>query len=141
MPQRFQHILVPVDFTEKNEPALQIALDVALQNKSRVTLLHVIETIGENDEEIERFYERLQERAEASLTSLSQAFEAARVAVEWKTRLGRRAPEIVQYAMQHDVDLIILSSHPIDEQAPVKSLSTVSYQVSLLSPCSVLLVK
>ena len=57
MPQRFQHILVPVDFTEKNEPALQIALDVALQNKSRVTLLHVIETIGESDEEIERFYE------------------------------------------------------------------------------------
>ena len=43
--------------------------------------------------------------------------------------------------MEHNVDLIILNSHPSDPHAPGKSWSTVSYQVSLLSPCSVLLVK
>ena len=35
---RFQHILVPLDFTEKNLAALNIAFDLAVANHARVTL-------------------------------------------------------------------------------------------------------
>ena len=41
----FRNILVPVDFTLKNEPALDTALELARGKDARVTLLHVIETI------------------------------------------------------------------------------------------------
>jgi nucleotide-binding universal stress UspA family protein len=40
-----RHILVPLDFTAKNQAALEIARELASQNKASVTLLHVIETI------------------------------------------------------------------------------------------------
>ncbi len=45
MSSLFSHILVSVDFTEKNHAALRAAKQLAHQNQARVTLLHVIETI------------------------------------------------------------------------------------------------
>jgi nucleotide-binding universal stress UspA family protein len=41
----YKHILVPLDFTEQNDRALSIAKQLCRPGVSRVTLLHVIETI------------------------------------------------------------------------------------------------
>ncbi|GIX48267.1 MAG: hypothetical protein KatS3mg131_2478 [Candidatus Tectimicrobiota bacterium] len=38
----FQRILVPVDFSEPSEHALQYAIDLAKQLQARLTLLHVV---------------------------------------------------------------------------------------------------
>ena len=57
MLQRFQHILVPLDFTPKNQVALDIAFKLASQNRSSVTLLHAIETIDNvPQDELQPFY-------------------------------------------------------------------------------------
>ena len=42
---RFKHILVPVYLTPKNRAALEIAFELAVENKARVSLLHVTEKI------------------------------------------------------------------------------------------------
>lgn len=145
MRPRFQHILVPVDFTPKNQAALEIAFEQALHNESRVTLLHVIETIDtgddESDDELKKFYERLQQRAWSELDSMAQRFAGTNIPVDQKVRLGRRPYEIVAFAGEQGVDLIVMSSHTVDPQQPIQSLSTVSYQVSVLCDCAVLLVK
>jgi nucleotide-binding universal stress UspA family protein len=145
MRQRFQHVLLPVDFTHKNRLALEIALEQAVDNRSKVTLLHVIETIDTGDDdadsELRQFYERLERRARSELDSLAQMFVQASLAVEQKVRYGRRAQEIAEFAAAHDVDLIVMSSHRIDPEHPMQSLSTVSYQVSMLCTCPILLVK
>lgn len=140
---RFQHVLVPLDFSAKNQVALDIAFEIAEVNEARVTLLHVIERIepAAEDEETHAFYDRLRQRADAELETRSQRFVAAHLATEYKIRIGKRAEEIVRYVYDRDVDLLILSSHPIDVSEPVKSIMTLSYQVSLLAPCPVLLVK
>ncbi|MBS0262845.1 MAG: universal stress protein, partial [Planctomycetes bacterium] len=58
---RFKNILVPVDFTEKNLAAVDIAFEMAVSNHARVTLLHVIETLdGGVDDDLEQFYRRLE---------------------------------------------------------------------------------
>ncbi len=139
---RFKHILVPVDFTEKNLAALDIAFELAVANHARVTLLHVIETMEiEADPEVEQFYARLQTRADSELERMAQRFIAANIAVDRKIRFGKRLSEIVRDSVERQADLIVMSSHRPDLQKPAQTWATLSYQVSVLCPCPVLLVK
>ncbi len=140
---RFRHLLVPLDFSPKNMAALDIAFEIAEVNAARVTLLHVIERIDEaaEDQDTAAFYERLRRRADAELESRCQRFVEAGLSAEYKVRFGKRAEAIVQFVIERDVDLVVLSSHPIDQKEPARSVATISYQVSLFAPCPVLLVK
>ena len=142
---RFKNVLVPVDFAEKNWAALDVAFEIAVHNKATVTLLHVIETIDEGglntDPEVNDFYERLKVRAERELETMGQRFVDAGVDVHERMRFGKRALEIVKFSVEHECDLIVMSSHPLAEANPAASLVTLSYQVSLLCTCPILLVK
>jgi len=139
---RFQDILVPVDFTQKNVAALDIAFELAVANRARVTLLHVVELLEvESDAELEQFYDRLGKRAESELERIAQRFSGAGITALRKTRFGKRVPEIISVCIDHVADLVIMSSHKPDLHRPAQTWSTVSYQVSVLCPCAVLLVK
>ena len=139
---RFRHILIPLDFTEKNLAALNIAFDLAAVNHAVTTMLHVIEEIqGDQDAEVQQFYDRLRNRAEAELETLSQRFDEAGLIVERKVRIGKRLKEIVIDSVERNVDLIVMSSHKPDLTSPLETWNTLSYQVSVLCPCPVLLVK
>lgn len=142
MNSRFRHLLVPLDFTEKNAAALDVAFELCAVNKARVTLLHIIETLEHlDDEETREFYDRLESRADSELSSAAQRFLDAKYDVETKILYGRRGPEIVQFAERHGVDLIVMSSHPVDRSRPVESFATLSYQVAALCHCPIMLVK
>lgn len=142
---RFQSILVPVDFTDKNWSALDIAFETAVHNKATVTLLHVIEVIDDgdfgDDPDVKEFYRRLEERSRRELETMGQRFDDAGVAIHEKVRFGKRAVEIVNYSNEHSDDLIVMSSHPLAERNPSTSIVTLSYQVTLICECPVLLVK
>ena len=138
---RIQHILVPVDFTKKNDVALDMACDTAVHNQARVTLLHVIMKFEFVDEEMKDYYVRLETAADKQLERMAQRFIDAKVNVDVKVHFGSRAGEIVQCAKDHNVGLIVMSSHTIDPENLPKSLGTVSYQVAMLCQCPVMLVK
>ena len=138
----FKHLLVPLDFTRKNNAALRVALNLARQNSARVTLLHVIETIDYAvDEEIAEFYETLKTRAEANLADCAERFKEAKVPVTQKIVMGKTARGIVSYALRRGIDLVVLSSHKVKLNQAPKGWATLSYQVSLLCQCPVMLVK
>ena len=142
MSSLFKHIVVPLDFTEKNNTALKFALRLAKQNGSRVTLLHVIETIEyAEDGELAAFYESLKKQARENLATCGEQFRTAEVPAVEKVVLGKRAPGIVSYALQQDADLIVLSSHKVDLNDNSRGWATLSYQVSILCQCPVMLVK
>lgn len=136
----FQHILVPVDFTPKNQAALSAAEQLARQNGARLTLLHVIEFIDfPDDDEISEFYDKLRERSSVELDKLVHSLNSdVDVAVE--TIVSHRSGGIVSYAIENQVDLIVMSSHPIDLEQRV-GWGTISYQVSALCQCPIMLVK
>lgn len=139
---RFNNILVPVDLGERTLHAVDVAFELAEANKARVTLLHVIESIGALDDgELETFYRQLTNRAEESLDRLVQRFVDAGLSAEYRIRRGRRLDEILEFAEDRKIDLIVLSSHRVDPEQPVKSFGTLSYQISVLCSCPVLLVK
>ena len=138
----FQHLLVPLDFTEKNAAALLVAINLAKQNDASVTLLHVIEEIGYADDlEIQDFYNSLKQRAEQELIQHSDAFKQAGIPVILEVSVGKTASTIVRHTMQENVDVVVLSSHKITSDEMPRSWATLSYQISILCQCPVMLVK
>ena len=138
----FNHILVPLDFTRKNGVALGVALTLAKQNEARVTLMHVIETIEyADDSSIAMFYENLKKRARGKMSKCVARFEKANIPVTQKIVMGKTARGIVSYAMRKNVDLVVLSSHKVKLNEAPKGWATLSYQVSILCQCPVMLVK
>jgi len=136
----FQHILVPVHFTPKNQAALSAVEQLARQNGARLTLLHVIEFIDfPDDDEISEFYDKLRERSSGELDKLVHSLNSdVDLAVE--TIVSHRSRGIVSYAIENQVDLIVMSSHPIDLERRA-GWGTISYQVSALCQCPIMLVK
>jgi nucleotide-binding universal stress UspA family protein len=138
----FQKILVPTDLTDRTIKALDVALSVAASDTSHITLLHVIETIaGTEDEELANFYRRLEQRALDRLNEIVRRAAGRHPHIDIEVTYGKRAEEVLRFAREKQVDLIVLASHPLDPSQPRASLGTMSYKLGVLAPCSVLLVK
>lgn len=141
----FRKILVPVDFTEKNEAAVRVALDLAAapgKTEAEVTLLHVIETIEHLEpEEVAGFYRNLEARSAAKMFALEERFKEAGVRARHEVLVGKRAETIVLYAEENGADLILLSSHKVDRQHPALGIGSLSYRIAIVVNCPVLLVK
>jgi universal stress protein F len=135
----FKNVCVPVDLADRHERVLSAALRL-LEPGGSVTLLHVIELIPGLDEAEERgFYDRLEASARGSMTTLGERLEGEGIAWQSEVVYGNRAREIVRYVVDANSDLVVLASHPLEADHPMPS--TLSYQVGVLAPCPVLLVK
>ena len=138
----FKRILVPVDLTQKSQRAVDLAHEFAAQSGAEVILLHVIETIEHVAfDELKPFYERLEKSAQNGLQEFSERFVSDKLKIDQALVYGHRTEEIVHYAVENGVDLILMASHRIDPDRPRRDWSTISYAVAVMSPCPVLLVK
>jgi nucleotide-binding universal stress UspA family protein len=138
----FKKILVPVDLSDTHQQAIDIAARLAGEGDGQVTLLHVVEVIpGLWVEEERDFYNRIEAAARDHLGKLGRQLEAMQVPRREEIIFGNRAEEIVRYAMETGVDLIVLSSHRIDLKNPGAGWGTLSYKIGILSQCPVLLIK
>ncbi len=119
-----------------------MARDLTQSSGARLTLLHVIETItGAEYEEFRSFYRELEARASKHLTGMASRFDGTGLAVETVIEYGKPADEIVRFAVDRQVDLIVLASHQVDLSQPGHGWGTLSYKVGVLASCPVLLVK
>jgi nucleotide-binding universal stress UspA family protein len=84
--------------------------------------------------------DRLESSVRSGLKEFSERFVANYLRVEQAVVYGKRAKEIVDFAVQHRSDLVIMASHRIDPDRPGHGWS-ISYTVAIMSPCPVLLVK
>jgi universal stress protein A len=138
----FKNILVPVDLTEKSRKALEIAVNLDSGEEGTITLLHVVQIIeGDDQEEFGEFYNRLRTRAEKKMADLAGRYESGTWSIDSKILIGKRVNEIVRFAYEHDIDLIILASHRIDKTDKTDGWATISYRVGILSHCPVLMAK
>jgi nucleotide-binding universal stress UspA family protein len=128
-----KNILVPTDFSESATAALEQAAQLARLTGGRVTLLHVLflEKIRENLlgldalEHLARAVDmpsdaeaysssstswRLRDAAQQKLSEAVAAIPAP-PAIETAIAEGRPSVEIVAYAAEHAVDLIVMGTH------------------------------
>ena len=138
----FKHILVPADMTEESLRALTVAAEMATYGTSRVTVLHVIEILDDvGYEEHKDFYENLKKRSQKKMDQIADPPEADKVLIDKRIRFGKRVGEILRFADENEVDLIVLVSHRIDRDNPTQGWGTISHQISILAHCPVMMVK
>lgn len=137
----FTRVLLPVDLTEKNDAALGAAHEL-LDPSGAVFLLHVIETIADAPfEDMQDFYQRLEEKARSGMKAMAERLTSEEISVEQHVVYGRRATEIVAFAEDKEVGIIVLSTIPLDPINPSSALASISHQVAILARCPVLLLK
>lgn len=138
----FSRILVPVDFSERSDRAVEGVIALVRESGACVRLFHVIEAIsGIRVEDEEAFFSRLEARARQVLDQHGRRLTAS--GVEWDSEVvyGSRVRAIVERAEEMSADLILLASHRLEPERPGGGWGTLSYQVAILARCSVLLVK
>lgn len=138
----FKNILVPTDFLDNDQHALDIAVRLCSMDNGKISLLHVIEVIQNTTfEEFEDFYSGLEKRSFKGLNAIIDRLDIKDITVEPQVVYGNRTREIVRYAEENNVDLIIMKSHKVDLEERSQGWGTISYKVSILAQCPVLLVK
>ncbi len=138
----FKKILVPTDFLDNDQHALDIAVRLCSMDNGKISLLHVIEVIQNTTfEEFEDFYSGLEKRSFKGLNAIIDRLDIKDITVEPQVVYGNRTREIVRYAEENNADLIIMKSHKVDLEERSQGWGTISYKVSILAQCPVLLVK
>ncbi|MBW1903058.1 MAG: universal stress protein [Deltaproteobacteria bacterium] len=138
----FHQILVPTDCSDASRHPLDIAVKIASLDGGNVYLLHVIEIIADTaSREFEDFYLKLERKAETDMNGLLSPPQEAQVKIERKIVYGNRGREILRFAEDNKIDLIVMNSHRIEAGDPVQGWGTLSYKIGVLSQCPVMLVK
>jgi nucleotide-binding universal stress UspA family protein len=135
-------ILLPTDFSDASAAAERYALGLAEAFGSHVHLMHVVQDPYVQPWAAEAFgvslagvLDRWEQDARAQL-----AQRAKGVAVERVTRVGHPFVEILTYAAEQSVDLIVMGTHG---RGPVAHmlLGSVAERVVRKAPCPVLTVR
>ena len=107
------HLLVPHDFSETSAAAVRYALELARRFGSRLTFLHVGNSAqAALDTEFPIGLESAREDAiRERLLKIVTPHEQLEFAPHFVVRPGNPAAEIVRYAADHNVDLIVMGTH------------------------------
>lgn len=136
-----KRILVSTDFSETSQAALRYGVELARRFRARLYLLHVPPDPGEAAEAEYPIgiFDIMQNDAHDRLLHLLTDAEASELRPECAMRLGAPADEIVKYATEHEIDLIVLGTHGRKGVARLV-LGSVAENVVRHAPCPVLTV-
>ncbi len=138
-------ILVPSDFSVCSDAALRYGLELARKFNASVHLLHVIQDPATQPWAAEGFavpllevVDQWQKDALERLRTSMPAEDRARVIVE--CRIASPYPEILRYAAEHDIDLIVMGTHGRGGVTHML-LGSIAEKVIRRAPCPVLTVR
>jgi len=105
----YDRILVPTDGSETATAAMREAIDLAARDDAEIHVLTVINT-RTYDTSIDSAVEPLRKRGERVVGDLAALASDAGVPVTTAIELGRPARTILEYAREHDVDLVVMGT-------------------------------
>ena len=94
-----------------------------------------------SSEEGKGFYSRLDKAARKHLDRLAGILKNRKMSCHAEVVYGHRAAAIIRCATEVKADLIIATAPRVDPNNVTAGWGSLSYKISLLSPCPVLLVK
>lgn len=147
----FKKMVVAIDGSEMGAKALDAAIVLSAEQKAELYIMHVAKNIvippyivGEmaylTKEFDEDLSEAIRKEAEKLLEEAKAKAVASSVAAYTVYATGDPAHEIVQYAHENNVGLVILGSRGLGAFKEMM-LGSVSHKVSQLASCPVLIVK
>lgn len=110
----YERILVPTDGSQNGAAAIDEAIDVAGKYGASVHGLYVINTSAMPSPEIqfrEEFEAHGEEVGREAVAAVADAAEEAGIEATTSIRRGAPSEQILDYAEEHDVDLIVMGTH------------------------------
>ena len=142
-----KRILLPTDFSDYSKAARDYACALADQFGSELHLLHVLQDLiamvpepGLAFPPPGDYMRELQEGAEKGLAELLDPDWAKGKSIVRTTQQGPPFLEIVRYAKENDIDLIVMGTHGRSGLAHVL-LGSVAEKVVRKAPCPVLTIR
>ena len=140
-------ILVPTDFSVYSDKALKEAVDIAVQNKSKIYLLHVIDEIAQctvdyclDTSVVVQLEEQSKKFAEEKLQKEVAAIGASKdIEIVFDIKKGDAANTIVAEQKDKGIDMIVIASH--GKKGILSRLGSVSERVLREAKGPVMLVK
>ena len=140
-----KQILVPTDLSDYSRNALTYATELASTYGATLHLLHVVDShwvgptgAAEFPGQIADFMQRFQEEGEREVQEMKEAIGG--IHVETAVVLGIPHVEIVRYARQRKVDVIVLTTHGRTGLSHAL-IGSVAEKVVQMAPCPVLSIK
>lgn len=136
----YQHILVPVDFSESSDRTIQKALALRDLHKAKLTLVNYVEPLpatcfGEVVSEIEEGMERT---ARNKIKQLAERHQIA--ATDIRIEIGRAKSGIPTLAKSLQADLIVIGSHGHHSALGNFFVGSTTSRVANHSPCDVFII-
>jgi nucleotide-binding universal stress UspA family protein len=110
-------ILLPTDFSNLSLSAANFATSLAKQYKAEIHLMHVIEKtppmmyIHSINPQIESFSSYIEEDAKLGIEKIAERFKKEGVNIITALRKGLDYQEIVDYAEENKIDIIVIATH------------------------------
>lgn len=146
---QLQRILVPTDFSEFSQRALDHAVGLADAFGSELHVLHVLTSpaLGLGDatgtaysKSFAEYEQDLREEAENRLKELPIQLPEPGGRITRATRVGSAFVEIIQYSKSKNIDLIVMGTHGRSGLKHVL-LGSVAERIVRKAPCPVLTVR
>jgi nucleotide-binding universal stress UspA family protein len=140
---RLQEILVPVDFSTASDSALNYAQALAETFHARLHVLHVLEDwvlYGGLDPAPPEVRVELERSSRENMAKMLSAEAVRALRAEMVLKVGSPFVEIVRYAKDQSIDLVVLGTHG---HGPIAHMlmGSVAERVVRKAPCPVLTVR
>ena len=145
---KLDRILVPTDFSDFSRPAMQYGCAIAARFSAELHLLHVVpdpamlvpEAAAFSVETMQAQSESLVKDAQATLHALPPDGWENEKPIVREVRVGAAFMEIIDYAREHSIDLIVIGTHGRSGLMHIL-MGSVAERIVRKSPCPVLTVK
>ena len=143
---RIDKILHPTDFSANSNHALKYACALASHFGAELHLVHVMAdlaliTLPPVDGYLpEGYYQDARKRADEELAKMPDRKVAGETVIIKKTLEGAAFPEIIRYASDNDIDLIVMGTHGYSGLTHMV-MGSIAEKVVRRSPCPVLTVQ
>lgn len=108
---KYKKLLVPLDGSLLSEYVLPHAEGIASGFGGEITLLHVVPEFDDASEEITPSQKANRANIVRYLERIEESIKGQNLEVHWSIRSGDPAEEIRWYVEEHEVDLILMSTH------------------------------
>ncbi|QEY52266.1 universal stress protein [Legionella longbeachae] len=141
----YKQIMIAVDGSKASSLALKEAIELAKNQKSKLCVIHIVDTLYEGDVDREAFVELIRKQGQEVLNSIKK--KLSRVKIEFEMKLTELTPsksqiaeKLVDEASAWSADLIIIGTHG---RRGIQHILTgsVAEEVIRISKIPVLLVK
>lgn len=110
----YESILIPTDGSQKMESVVDQGLELAKQNNATVHSLYVVDErayLAIPDEERDHVRKTLEEDGQATTKAIEERILDAGLDVIREIRCGDPSAEILTYAVENEIELIVMGTH------------------------------